>query len=129
MLKRLTLLAIVSIGVVGLIRLIVTPSQAQSIAAKAYYVAEFELTDPEGIKPYSTGVGATLKPFGGRFIVRGGKLEGLEGPKPGARTVIIEFPSMEQAEAWYNSSEYTALRPYRQQSGISRTYIIEGLQN
>jgi Domain of unknown function (DUF1330) len=84
MLKRLTLLAMVSIGMAGFVRLTVIPSQAQSMAAKAYYVAEFELTDPEGIKPYSTGVGATLKPFGGRFIVRGGKLVGLEGPPPGS---------------------------------------------
>jgi uncharacterized protein (DUF1330 family) len=129
LMKRLTLLAMLSMGLVGFVRLTVMSSQAQSTATKAYYVAEFELRDPEGIKPYSAGVGATLRPFGGRFIVRGGKLVGLEGPPPGSRTVIIEFPSMEQAEAWYNSPEYTALRPYRQRSGISRTYIIEGLQN
>jgi uncharacterized protein (DUF1330 family) len=127
MLKRCILLAMLGMGLVGVVRLAAVPGQAQSAATKAYYVAEFELTDPEGIKPYSAGVAATLKPFGGRFIVRGGKLVGLEGPPPGSRTVIIEFPSIERAEAWYNSPEYTALRSYRQRSGVSRTYIIEGL--
>jgi uncharacterized protein (DUF1330 family) len=127
MLKRCILLAMLGMGLVGVVRLAAVPGQAQSAATKAYYIAEFELTDPEGIKPYSAGVAATFKPFGGRFIVRGGKLVGLEGPPPASRTVIIEFPSMERAEAWYNSPEYTALRPYRQRSGGSRTYIIEGL--
>jgi len=128
MLKRCVLLGMLGLGLAGAVRLVSVPGQAQSVAtSKAYYVAEFELTDPEGIKPYSTGVAATFKPFGGRFIVRGGKLIGLEGPPPGSRTVIIEFPSMERAEAWYNSPEYAALRPYRQWAGVSRTYIIEGL--
>jgi uncharacterized protein (DUF1330 family) len=128
MLKRYILLAMLGMGLVGAVRLAAVPGQAQPAAApKAYYIAEFELTDPEGIKPYSAGVAATFRPFGGRFIVRGGKLEGLEGSPPGSRTVIIEFPNMEQATAWYNSPEYTALRPYRQRSGVSRTYIIEGL--
>lgn len=126
--KRCIVLAMLGIGLFKIVCLNSMPAQAQSAPIpKAYYVAEFELTDPEGIKPYSTGVTATFKPFGGRFIVRGGKLTGLEGPPPGSRTVIIEFPSMERALAWYNSPEYTALRPYRQRSGKSRTYIIEGL--
>ena len=127
MLKRCILLAMLGMGLVGVVRLAAVPSQAQSAATKAYYIAEFELTDPEGIKPYSAGVAATFKPFGGRFIVRGGKLVGLEGPPPASRTVIIEFPSMERAEASYRFTGYTALRPYRQRSGGSRTYIIEGL--
>jgi len=102
--------------------------QAQSAAPhSAYYVAEFELRDAEAIRPYSSGVAATFEPFGGHFIVRGGKVVGLEGTPPGSRTVIIEFPSLEQAQAWYNSPAYTQLRPYRQRSGISRTYIIDGL--
>jgi len=110
------------------LELFVTPVQAQpTVTRPAYYVAEFELRDPEGIKPYSAGVGATFAPFGGHFIVRGGQLVGLEGPAPGSRTVIIEFPSMEQAQAWYNSEGYRNLRPFRQRSGLSRTYIIEGL--
>src|SRR3954471_2381773 len=100
MLKRCVLLGMLGLGLAGAVRLVSVPGQAQSVATpKAYYVAEFALTDPEGIKPYSAGVAATFKPFGGGFIVRGGKIVGLEGPAPGSRTVIIEFPSMERAEA------------------------------
>ena len=106
----------------------VWPARAQpTTSAPAYYVAEFELKDPEEIKPYSAGVTATFEPYGGRFIVRGGRIIGLEGPPPGSRTVIIEFPDMERAQAWYNSDAYRQLRPFRQRSGISRTYIIDGL--
>lgn len=105
-------------------------AQAQTTAPRpAYYIADFELKDPEGIKPYSAGTPATLEPYGGRFIARGGRIGALEGAAPGARSVIIAFPSMEQAQAWYNSEAYRSLRPIRQRSGISRTFIIEGLPN
>lgn len=102
---------------------------ALATSPKAYYVAEFELKDPEGIKPYSANVTATFAPFGGKYIVRGGKVIALEGEGPGSRTVVIEFPSLERAQAWYDSAAYRDLRPIRQKSGISRTYIIEGLPN
>lgn len=104
-------------------------AQTGPTTAPAYYVAEFELKDPEGIRPYGTAVAATFAPFGGRFIVRGGKVVGLEGQAPGSRTVMIEFPSLERAQAWYASEAYSAIKPIRQRSGISRTYIIEGLPN
>ena len=125
MLKRTLLLSVLTGGAVGAG---LVPARAQpAVTPRAYYVAEFELRDPEGIKPYSAGVAGTFEPFGGRFIVRGGRIAALEGPPPGSRTVIIEFPSMERARAWYDSDAYRNLRPVRQRSGISRTYIIEGL--
>jgi uncharacterized protein (DUF1330 family) len=95
--------------------------------APAYYIADFELTDPEGIRPYSAGVAATFEPFGGRFIVRGGEIAALEGETPKGRLVIIAFDSVEKAQAWYNSAEYQKLRPIRQRSGNSRTFIVEGI--
>lgn len=48
-------------------------AQAAAVLPHAYYVAEFEVTDPEGIQPYSTHVESTFKSYGGHFIVRGGK--------------------------------------------------------
>ena len=111
----------------GTVTASVQAQMSRAIQAPAYYVAEFELTDPEGIKPYSANVAATFEPFGGHFIARGGRIAALEGAAPGSRTVIIKFPSLEQAQAWYNSSAYRQLRPFRQRSGISRTYIIDGL--
>jgi len=94
MLKRCVLLGMLGLGLAGAVRLVSVPGQAQSVAtSKAYYVAEFELTDPEGIKPYSTGVAATFKPFGGRFIVRGGKLVSRDHRRDRA-------PSSSSSPAW-----------------------------
>ena len=65
----------------------------------AYYIAEFELTDPEGIKPYREQVAATFKPYSGRYIVRAAGVGRLEGNPPSHRLVIIEFDSLEPARA------------------------------
>ncbi len=95
--------------------------------APAYYVAEFEVTDPEGMKPYSANVESTFIPYGGHFIVRGGQTISLEGAAPKRRRVVIEFESIEKAQAWYNSPEYTALRKIRQRSAKTDVYLVEGV--
>jgi uncharacterized protein (DUF1330 family) len=93
----------------------------------AYYISEFQVTDPEGIKPYSTQVESTFKPFGGRFIVRGGgDIASLEGAGFKGRMVVIAFDSLDKAKAWYNSPEYEKLKPIRHRSATSRVYIVEG---
>lgn len=103
-------------------------SQAQPTHSKtpAYYIAEFELADPEGIKPYREQVDATFKPYSGRYIVRAAGVNRLEGNPPSHRLVIIKFDSIEQARAWYNSPEYAKIRPFRQRSGHTNAYIVEG---
>ncbi|WP_202586787.1 DUF1330 domain-containing protein [Burkholderia sp. KCJ3K979] len=93
----------------------------------AYYIADFELTDPEGIKPYRDQVDATFQRYGGRYIVRAAHVDGLEGSPPNHRLIIIEFDSLELARAWYNSPEYARIRPFRQRSGHTNAYIVEGL--
>ena len=105
----------------------VIASEAKAATPPAYYVAEFEITDAEGIKPYSAQVESTFKPYGGHFIVRGGKTISLEGEAPKRRRVVIEFASMEKAQAWYNSAEYTELRKIRQRTAKTDVYLIEGL--
>ena len=121
----LTTLAGVAVGAMGLS---VSQAQAPSGATvPAFYVAEFELTDPEGIRPYSARVASTFEPFGGRFVVRGGEAVALEGEKPRGRFVVIAFDTMERAQAWYNSPAYQELKPIRQRSGNSRTFIVEGI--
>lgn len=77
----------------------VMAADAELAAPLAYYVAEFEVTDPEGMKPYSAQVESTFKPYGGHFIVRGGKTISLEGEAPKRRRVVIEFASIEKAQA------------------------------
>ncbi|HCY63259.1 MAG TPA: DUF1330 domain-containing protein [Oxalobacteraceae bacterium] len=94
--------------------------------APAYYISEFELTDPEGIKPYSARVESTFKPYGGRYIVRGGKIDSREGDAPKGRIVVIAFDSMEKAQAWYDSAAYREIKPIRLKSTKSRVFIVEG---
>ena len=102
---------------------------AQSSQAKppAFYISEFEVTDREGIRPYSEAVESTFVPFGGRYVVRGGPVRSLEGEAT-KRIVMIAFPSVEQAQAWYDSPAYRAIRPIRHRSAKSRVFIVEGFQ-
>lgn len=95
----------------------------------AYYVSEFEVTDREGMRPYSERVASTFEPFGVRYIVRGGIIAPLEGEAAKGGIVVIAFDSMERAQAWYDSPAYRELRPIREGAAKSRTFIVEGTAN
>jgi len=100
--------------------------EAPAGKARAFYISEFVVTDREGMKPYSAQVESTFRPFGGRYIVRGGKISTLEGEGPKGGMVVIEFDSRDQAQAWYDSPAYRRLMPIRHKSATSRVYIVEG---
>ena len=102
-------------------------AQASSNKPPAFYISEFEVTDPEGIRPYSEAVESTFAPFGGHYVVRGGPVKSLEGEAT-KRIVMVAFPSVERAQAWYDSPAYRAIRPIRHQSAKSRVFIVEGLR-
>ena len=124
-----TVLAVFAGVVIG--ALAVKGLQAQAPSASklpAFYIAEFEVIDREGLKPYSARVSSTLEPFGGRFIVRGGKIAPLEGEPPKG-IVVIAFESMEKAQAWYDSPAYREIRPIRHKTAKSRVFILEGTAN
>ncbi len=124
--KRSLLFVLLTAAVIGGLPARALHAQAASGAKPpAYYVSEFELTDPEGIRPYSAAVESTFTPFGGRYVVRGGKVASLEG-EPTRRLIMIAFPSMEQAQAWYDSPRYRELMPIRHRSAKSRVFIMEG---
>lgn len=93
----------------------------------AYFIAEFVIHDPDTIKPYSQHVPDTLRQYGGEFSVRRGNIVNLEGEPVEGGIVVIKFPSMKKAMAWYQSPEYSALRPLRLQSATTRVYVVEGL--
>jgi uncharacterized protein (DUF1330 family) len=127
--KRSVLFVLLTAAVIGGLPARVLRAQPVSGANQpAYYVSEFELTDPEGIRPYSAAVESTFVPFGGRYVVRGGKVASLEG-EPTRRLIMIAFPSMEQAQAWYDSPRYRELMPIRHRSAKSRVFIMEGFAN
>ncbi len=92
----------------------------------AYVIAEIEITDPEGYKAYTTVVPATIAQYGGRFLVRGGAAEVLEGDWPARRRVLLEFPSLEAARAWWDSPEYEKPKAMRRASSNGRLILLEG---
>lgn len=121
------ILASVALGAAALTALASHNAHAQTAPASgpAIYISEFEVTDPEGMKPYSAKVEESFATFGGRYIVRGGNVVSQEGA-PSKRIVMIEFPSMAQALAWYDSPAYAQLKPIRHKSATSRVYTVQG---
>ncbi len=93
----------------------------------AYVINDMEITDPALFEQYKTLSPATVAQFGGRFLVRGGQTETLEGNWAPKRLVILEFPSVEQARAWIESPEYAAARQLRQRAARSNVIVVEGV--
>jgi uncharacterized protein (DUF1330 family) len=79
-----------------------------------YVIVDVEVHDPIAYRAYTEQVPATVALYGGRFVVRGGAYETKEGHWQPQRIVVLEFPSMEAAKAWYDSPEYQAILPIRQ---------------
>jgi len=98
-------------------------------APKAYIVTEVDVTgDAEAFqRDYAAHAAATTVPFGGRYLVRGGRTVSLEGEPPKGRIVISVFDSVEQAQAWRNSPEYVKIAAVRLREATSRQYIVEGV--
>jgi uncharacterized protein (DUF1330 family) len=105
----------------------VTALGAQS-TPKAYIVTEVDVTGNMDVfqKDYAAHVQA-VDPFGGRYLVRGGRNVGVEGDPPKGRIVISVFDSFEKAPAWRDSVEYKKILPVREREAKSRMYIVEGL--
>ena len=94
---------------------------------RAFLVSQQNLHDHQKIAAYRERVMAVLEPFGGKFVVRGGATTVLEGEWPFERTVIIEFPSREKAEAFYRSDAYQQILPLRLESTTGNLVIIDGV--
>ena len=92
----------------------------------AYVIGEIEVTDPESYEDYRKQVPAVIARYGGRYLVRGGKVEPLEGGWSPKRLVVVEFPSMEQALKWYRSADYAPLIKVRQKASRGDLAIVEG---
>ena len=92
----------------------------------AYVFAQIEVTDPATYDDYRKQVLPTVTKFGGRFIVRGGTLEVLEGGWQPSRLVVIEFPSMQHIRDWFASPEYAPLLALRQPAAVDSLVAVEG---
>ena len=94
----------------------------------AYVVTEIEVEDPVRYEDYKKMVPPSLAAYGGRFLVRGGKLENLEGDWLPKRFVMVEFPSVEQAKAWWSSAEYADAKALRQATAKSEMIVVDGFE-
>ena len=94
---------------------------------KAYWIAHVDVRDPERYKDYVTTAAPAMERHGARFLARGGPFRDLEGSAR-ARNVVIEFPSMEEALACYNSPEYQAAIAVRQEVSEAELLIVEGVE-
>lgn len=93
----------------------------------AYLVCMVRVDDPERYKQYTAKTPALIQKYGGRFVVRGGPVEAVEGPEFGDRLVIVEFPSKEAAKKFYDSPEYQEVMTHRTASAESRFLLAEGV--
>jgi uncharacterized protein (DUF1330 family) len=92
----------------------------------AYVIADIQVTDHAAYEPYRPLAAASIARFGGRFIVRGGKVELFEGEPQPERIVVIEFPDAETARRWYRSDEYQSALKIRRAASNGRVFLVEG---
>ena len=95
----------------------------------AFLVSDVSVRDAEAFQTYRTRAAASIIQHGGRYLARGGEIEPLEGTWKPRNIIIVEFPSLEQARAWYRSPEYAFALEMRDQA-LSRTLIlVDGINN
>ena len=94
-----------------------------------YLIAHIEVTDPDAFEAYRAAVPAVIAKFGGRYLVRGGAAEVLEGDWSIPRLVILAFESVDQARRFYDSPEYQNILPLRLAASKGSIAIVEGIRN
>jgi uncharacterized protein (DUF1330 family) len=92
----------------------------------AYVIAEVDVTNPAGYESYRPLAGASIAQYGGKFLVRGGTAELLEGSPDPARIVVIEFADAAAAKRWYDSPEYQAALKIRLANSRGRVLLAAG---
>jgi uncharacterized protein (DUF1330 family) len=92
----------------------------------AYVIGEIDVVDQAAYEEYRKQVLAVVTKYGGKFIVRGGKIDPKEGGWTPKRIVVLEFPSMAQAQKWYDSPEYAPLIKLRQKASKGKLILVEG---
>ena len=92
-----------------------------------YVIVEIEVTDPVGYEEYKKLAGASVAKYGGKYIVRGGASETLEGDWQPKRIVILEFESVQRAKEWLNCPEYKEPRKMRHRTAKTNMVVVEGI--
>jgi uncharacterized protein (DUF1330 family) len=92
----------------------------------AYVIADIDVHDPETYRRYAALVPGTIEPYGGRFVVRGGDHEVLEGDWQPRRMVVLEFPSADHARRWYTGEAYAEAAAIRKSASDGNIVLVEG---
>lgn len=93
----------------------------------AYVIVDIDITDPVGYEEYKRLAAPTVTAHGGRYLVRGGPAEVLEGNGTPHRVVILEFPTMEQAREWWDAPDYRPARAIRQRCARTEMLLVAGI--
>ena len=94
----------------------------------AYIIVEIDIHDSKTYEDYKKLTPGSLTPYDGKFIVRGAQTESLEGDWHPQRIVVLEFPSLEKAKAWWASEEYAPAKAIRQSASKTKMIVVEGYE-
>lgn len=94
----------------------------------AYLIIRIAVDDPTQLKAYQDAAPAIVAKYGGKFIVRGGATVALEGQADSRRIVVIEFPELSDAQAYYHSPEYSEVRKLREGIGSFEVIAADGIE-
>lgn len=115
--------AIVTIVVMNVVSVMRQPATAK----RAYLMVQVDVTDADRYAEYAKVAPDIVAKHGGRYLARGGKAVTLEGPPARNRVAVLEFPSVEAAERFYSSPEYTEARKLREGAGSVQLIVVEAL--
>jgi len=93
----------------------------------AYVILNVEIRDPSQYDVYKNMAPSSVQAFGGRYLVRGGAVDVLEGRWWPRRVVVLEFPNRRSAHDWWNSSEYADAKALRQSVAYTEMIVVEGV--
>ena len=93
----------------------------------AYVIVEIDIVDPAGYEEYKKLAGATVEKYGGKYVIRGGAVETLEGNWKPNRIVVLQFDSMQRAKEWLNCEEYREPRKMRHRTAKTKMIVVESV--
>jgi uncharacterized protein (DUF1330 family) len=102
-------------------------AQAQTQSGPAYIVVELSVEDHEGFAEYAEKATITVSEYGGSFIVLAADAQAIEGSEPDGFVTILKFDSIEAAQDWLTSPEYSAVKGIRHSTARTRQYLVQGV--
>jgi uncharacterized protein (DUF1330 family) len=104
-----------------------SPEDLERSTVPAYVIYLADVADESRYEHYKAGAGPSVEAAGGKYLVRGGDGEAMEGELPASRTVVLEFPTRAAALAWYQSPEYAEIRKLRAGIAEATLYVVDGV--